>query len=408
MNELILVRYGDLLLKGRNLKLFVRTANDRIREKLEPLPVSYDFRHDRAYIEKGDVPAEEIIRRLQTIPGLYSFSLLSHCQVDYDRIADLAIGLIQEKTAGRPVTFKVETKRADKTIPETSMEISQIVAKKILRSLHHLTVDVHDPELTLMIEARKDGAYLFIDQVMGLGGFPIPMGGKAVCLLSGGIDSPVATFLALKKGIDVDCIHFESTPLTPIESVQKTIDLVKVLAGYAMHQTLKLQLVPFMELHRLILNQVPDAFQITIMRRMMLRIAEQIRLKRKATAIITGDSIGQVASQTLESLATIQDAIASLVLRPLANYDKLDIMAIARNLGTLDISNRPFNDCCSLYVPKNPVIHPDIKLTRRLESALDFQGLLDQAVIATKTIDITPDTTLSLASGALSLQEAFP
>jgi len=407
MNELILVRYGDLLLKGRNLKLFVRTANERIKEKLASFPVRYDFRHDRAYIDINQVSADEIICRLQKVPGLYSFSLLSNCEIDYDQIAELAIGLIQEKTGGKTTTFKVETKRADKTIPETSMEISQIVAKKILRSLHFLIVDVHTPELTLMIEVRKDGAYLFIDQLMGLGGFPIPMSGKAVSLLSGGIDSPVATFCALKKGIEVDCIHFESTPLTPIESAQKTIDLVKVLANYSINETMRLHLVPFVGIHQLILEKVPEAYQITIMRRMMLRIADMIRKKNKATAIFTGDSIGQVASQTLESLATIQHAITGLVIRPLANFDKLEIMSIAKKIGTLEISNRPFNDCCSVYVPKNPVIRPDTLTAIQMEAIMETKALLEKAVSETIVLDITPKTTITLLNGALTVSEAM-
>ena len=407
MNELILVRYGDLLLKGRNLKLFVHTANERITEKLKSLPVRYDFRHDRAYIEINDVPYETIIPQLQTIPGLYSFSRMSRCAIDYDEIAALAIRLIEEYCEGKPRSFKVETKRADKNISETSIEISQIVAKKILRELHYLSVDVHQPDFTLQLEVRKDGAYLFINQIMGLGGFPVPMGGHAVCLLSGGIDSPVATYLTMKKGIQVDCIHFESTPLTPIESVQKTIDLVRVLSVYAPQETIRLHLVPFMPIHRLLIDSVPEAFQITIMRRMMLRIADLIRMELKASVIVTGDSIGQVASQTLESLQTIQQAISALVVRPLSCFDKIDIMALARKIGTLDISNRPFNDCCSVYVPKNPVIRPSRSAAEYQESQLDYHTLLDQAVARTKVLEIRSDSMLELDVSALSVEEAL-
>ncbi|MBN2504163.1 MAG: tRNA 4-thiouridine(8) synthase ThiI, partial [Bacilli bacterium] len=269
MHEMILVRYGDLVLKGKNQRFFVRAVNKLLTDKLAGLPVELDFRHDRAYIDLKDYDVQTVIGRLKQVTGLHSFSLISKCRVDYDEIANTSIEMIDRKTQKKQTAFKVETKRADKTIPETSMQISKIISRKILVQLPYLSVDVNDPELTLNVEVRNDGAYIFVDQTMGLGGYPAPINGKAVVLLSGGIDSPVAAFAALRKGLGIECVHFESTPLTPIESVQKVIDIASVLAEFAPEQQIRLHLVPFREMHEELLKNVPESYLVTIMRRMM-------------------------------------------------------------------------------------------------------------------------------------------
>ncbi|MDD4184852.1 MAG: tRNA 4-thiouridine(8) synthase ThiI, partial [Candidatus Izemoplasmatales bacterium] len=388
MNELILVRYGDLILKGRNKRYFISTANDRVREKLSGLPVELDFHHDRFYVVLNKAAKAEVIERLRHIPGLYSFSLVTKMAIDYSEIAKRAVYLIGEETSGKKITFKVETKRADKTIKETSTEISQIIAKMILRNLDNLEVDVHNPELTLYLDFRRDGCYMYLNQIMGLGGFPIPVSGKVVTLLSGGIDSPVAAFLAMKKGMETELVHFESTPLTPLEAVQKTIDIAKVLAQYAPLDTIKLHLVPFAQIHQEIIANVPEPYLITIMRRMMIRIASGIMNRIGASAIVTGDSIGQVASQTLESLIAIGEVTDALILRPLSNLDKLDIIRLSREIGTMDISIRAFNDCCSVYVPKNPVIRPQAKIAAKYESKFEFDSMIVKALKESVALDV--------------------
>ncbi len=407
MNELILVRYGDLVLKGKNKKYFTQLINKLIKEKLSGLPVEYDFRHDRCYVILNDASHQEVIEKLQYVTGLYSYSLVSKCEIDYDEISRIAVLMIREATNNKLTTFKVETKRADKSIELTSMEISKLVSKKILVQMENLKVDVHNPELTLDVEVRTDGAYIYLNQIMGTGGFPVSIGGKVIVLLSGGIDSPVAAFLAMKKGLQIECVHFESTPMTSIESVQKVIDLTEVLARYAPSNKIKLHLVPFFQLHEAIIQHIPESYLITIMRRMMLRIASEIKTKAKALAIVTGDSIGQVASQTLESMATIQQVTDDLIIRPLASYDKLEIMTLARKIKTLDISNRPFSDCCSVYVPKSPSIRPEVFFAEKYEFKFAFKNLIEEIVSQTKTLEIDAFVHRDLQSLGLTVAEAL-
>lgn len=407
MNEQILVRYGDLILKGRNQRFFLRIANERVREKLKDLPVEFDFRHDRFYVILHGTACEPVIERLQRIAGLYSFSLVTRTEIDFQEIAKAAIMLVGQMTEGRRTTFKVETKRADKTLSLTSPEVSRVVSRLILQNVPQLIVDVHHPEMTLNLELRRDGCYMFVGQIKGLGGFPIPASGKAMVLLSGGIDSPVAAFLAMKKGLETEMIHFESTPLTAIEAVQKVIDITAKLARYAPAETIVLRLVPFEPLHRALQANVPEGYQITIMRRMMIRIATSLMEASKGLCLVTGDSIGQVASQTLESMRTIQDVTDALIMRPLAAFDKLDIIAVARAIDTLEISNRAFSDCCSIYVPKNPVIRPELKTARKYEAAFAYDGLIAEAVAKTVALSVQADAPIDITAKGLTVKEAL-
>ncbi|HPQ61588.1 MAG TPA: tRNA uracil 4-sulfurtransferase ThiI [Bacillota bacterium] len=407
MKDLLMIRYGDLILKGRNRNSFMDAVNRLIKEKLAGLSVGLEFCHDRAYVHLNDAPLDIVIRQLGYVTGLYSYSLMSKCQVDFDEIAALAIELLTEDTKGQEITFKVETKRVDKTYPMQSPDISKVLSGMILSEMSNLIVDVHNPKLTLTIEIRKEGAYLFTDQIKGLGGFPIPIAGKAVVLLSGGIDSPVASFLAMKKGFQVELVHFESTPMTSIESAQKVIDLAEILSRYAPHDEIRLNFVPFTAIHEKIIASVPESYIITIMRRMMVRIASGIKEKTGSLAIITGDSIGQVASQTPESLATIQEAIDDLVIRPLSTYDKMEIMEVARKIGTLEISNRPFSDCCTVYIPKSPVIRPSVAAAVKYEESFDYRPMIEEAVNKTKTVTIIADKHLDIQSKGLSIKDVL-
>lgn len=407
MLERILVRYGELNLKGKNIRSFLDRANHLIREKLEGLDVRLEFRHDRAYVFLNGVDPNAVLERLQRVSGLYSFSLITKCPLDLEVIASEAVAMIAEKTRQSPVTFKVETKRADKTYPLTSQEITPILAGKILSQAPYLKVDVHDPELTLNVEIRQEGAYLFIGQIRGMGGYPVGIGGKALLMLSGGIDSPVAGYLAMKQGVEIEAIHFESTPLTSIESAQKAVDLVEVLARFAPHNRMKIHFVPFAKLHGAILGNIPESYHVTIMRRMMYRIAAEVMRKNDCLAIVNGESIGQVASQTLESMNVINHVADVVVIRPLATYDKLDTMRIARSIGTLDISNRPFEDCCTVYLPKNPVIRPNIGTAEQYETAFAFQPLIEEAVAGTRSAYLRTDTHLDLTGKGLTVAECF-
>ena len=407
MIDRILIRYGDLNLKGKNQKFFVRKIESLIREKVSPLPVTFDFRHDRAYVILNDTPPEEVEKRLSYVTGIHSFSQIGKTENNIDDIASFSSKMLKETFGDKTVTFKVETKRADKTIPHTSIELSQMIAKKVLRQCSFLNVDVHDPKVVLNVEMRRDGAYMYIDKNLGLGGFPVGINGKALSLISGGIDSPVASFLMMKEGIEVDLIHFESSPMTPVESVQKVIDITEKLAAYAPKSTIKLHLVPFESLHQTIIKHTPEAYIITIMRRMMIRIATRLKQKINALTLVTGDSLGQVASQTQESLVAIQDVTDAVIVRPLATMDKKEIMDLAEKIETIDISNRPFSDCCAVYVPKNPVIRPSVSFSEAVEGNVDYEPLIKQCVDNIITTEIRSDFHLNIVGKGLTIKDIF-
>jgi len=240
-----------------------------------------------------------------------------------------------------------------------------------------------------------------------MGGYPVGIGGKALLMLSGGIDSPVAGYLTMKQGVEIEAIHFESTPLTSIESAQKAIDLVEILARYAPHDRIKIHLVPFAKLHGEIIANIPESYIITIMRRMMYRIATAILLKNDCLAIVNGESIGQVASQTLESMNAINKVTDAVVLRPLATYDKVDTMKLARMIGTLDISNRPFEDCCTVYLPKNPVIRPSVSAAEHYETGFAFLPLMEEAIAQTKSVVLRADQHLDITGKGITVGECF-
>lgn len=404
----ILVRYGDLTLKGRNRKIFVNKVVGLVKEKLKGLNVSLDYTHDRMYINLNEAPADEVIKRLGYVSGLSSFSLVARADTtdDLGAIKELAVKLIKEQLIGN-YSFKVETKRCDKTFPMTSIEISQEVAAHVLKECQNLHVDVHHPDKELSIELRAHDTYLYLDEVKGMGGYPVGVAGKGLLMLSGGIDSPVSGYLAMKQGIEIECIHFESTPLTSIESAQKVVDLVKKMAIYAPHDTIKVHFVPFKELHMELLAHVPESYNITIMRRMMYRIAAKLAKKRDALCIINGESVGQVASQTLTSMVTINAVTNLPILRPLVTYDKNDIIKISRKIDTYDISIRPFEDCCTVYVPKNPATAPTIEKSLEYEKAFDYEKLVDLAVQNTKTVAISKDSDLDLALLGLEVRSVL-
>jgi len=406
MPERILVRYGDLVLKGRNKKQFIRTAIQRVKEKMSSPKVTVENDHDRLYVVLHGEDHERVIRDLNFVAGLASYSLVERSGKDLDAIKKTAQKVVDARVE-RPTTFKVEAKRSDKSYPLNSIELAQHVARDILPSNPYLKADVHDPELTLHVEIRHDAAYLFADKIPGIGGFPVGTMGKGLAMISGGIDSPVAAFLAMKKGIDLELIHFESTPLTPVESAQKTIDISQKLSRYAKENTITLHMVPFLDMHRTILDLVPTPYHITIMRRMMVRIASRYAEARHYPVLINGESIGQVASQTLPSMLLSDQVASPAVIRPLATYDKKDIVALSEAIGTYEISIRPFEDCCQVYVPKSPATKPRDYIAGRYENLFDHQALVDAALQGIRTLTVTPEDAPCLPDKGFSVAEAL-
>ncbi len=327
----ILVRYGDLTLKGKNKKEFLNRLYRLVKIKLKDLNVEIINTYDRIYINILNEDHNNIIEALNTVSGLHSYSLVVKCESNLEVIKEKAIELIKEEVKTR-TSFKIETRRANKKFPLTSQEISKEIAPAVLKSSQNLYVDVHNPELLLQIEVREDATYIFTNEIKGIGGFPVGVAGKGLLMISGGIDSPVAGFLAQKQGIEIECIHFESTPLTSIESAQKVVDLVKVMAKFAPNNKIKLHMVPFMELHMAILDNIQDSYKITIMRRVMYKLASKYAQNKGILCLINGESVGQVASQTLQSMSVINSVTNMPVIRPLATYDKNDIVKLARKI----------------------------------------------------------------------------
>ena len=404
----ILVRYGDLTLKGKNQREFLTREGALIRRKLEGLDVEVDARHDRVYVKLKGEPLDNVIKHLSYVSGIYGYSLVVSVENDIDKISENAIELLQNEIKGDE-TFKVEVRRANKNFKYNSMEIMKLVSSNVLKGAKfpNLKVDVHNPEVTLHVEVRDEGTYLFLNEYRLMGGFPVGVAGKGLLMLSGGLDSPVAGYLAMKQGIEIECLHFESTPLTSIESSQKVIDLAKILANYAPYNKINLLMVPFKELHQAILEYIPDSYKITIMRRMMYRIGERVAQRRNALCIVNGESVGQVASQTLQSLVTINSVTNLPIIRPLCTTDKVDIVKTAYKIGTYQTSIRPFEDCCTVYIPKAPATAPKLDKAIAYEKYFDFEPLVDWCVKNTRILSVEPNTELDLASLGFEVREVL-
>lgn len=406
MYNQILVRFGDLTLKGRNQKEFLRRLYALMALKMKGLDVKIENTHDRIYIYLNDCPVSEVENRLKYVSGISSYSLVVKCDSNIDVIKKTALELMQEIVT-EETTFKVETKRANKNYPIHSMDVTKMVAGYVLSNHEYLKVDVHHPKVTLNVEIKGDSCYLYNQEKKAMGGYPVGVAGKGLLMLSGGIDSPVAGYLAMKQGVQIECIHFESTPLTSIESAQKVVDLVKKMAKYAPDNKINLHMVPFKELHMALLDNVPESYNITIMRRMMYRIATKLAIKKNCLCLINGESVGQVASQTLQSMNTINSVTSMPVIRPVCTYDKLDIIKVSKAIDCFELSIKPFEDCCTVYVPKAPATAPKLDKAIQYEGAFDFESLVQEAVDNTNSITIDKDSNLDLSLLGLEVREVI-
>jgi len=397
MYDVILVRFGEMTLKKKNYNTFLKQINNNIKQKLKNFPnlEIKDARH-RIYLFLNGHKHEEVIEVLNTIVGLSSYSLCKITSKDFDEISQTAIQLINYAKKKERITFKVETNRSDKSFPYNSLEISQEVAKRILPKIPGLMVNVHHPEMTLFIDFRTEGVFVYLDSIPGLGGFPGGMAGSGLVMMSGGIDSPVSAFLSIKKGVNIQAIHFYSPPHTSILSLQKVIDLCERLCEYMPNGKMNLMVVPFTKIQEKIYQSVDDSYIITIMRRIMYKIAHQVCQKYNIDCIINGESIGQVASQTIESMKVVNEVTNIPILRPLLTYDKTEIIEIARKIKTYDISIRPFDDCCTIFVPKHPVIKPTIKKAIYEEEKCNLQQEIEQAIKNIEIIELSSNNHYSV------------
>lgn len=377
-------------------------------ERLKPYQVSYELRHDRIFVSYDIKDESHIIETISRISGIHSYSIVYMAEPTLESIKEVGTHVLNEEALKEMMHLKIETKRIDKSFPMTSLEVTRHVASDILKNAtRKYTVDVKHPEEILYIELRLQAAYIYMKSYPGLGGFPYGTQGKGLLMMSGGIDSPIAGYLAIKQGIELELIHFESTPLTPLESVQKVIDLAKKLTTFTPLGMIKLHVVPFKNMHEAILNDIFEPYMITVMRRMMYRIAEKFTRKKKILCLINGESIGQVASQTLQSMQVIESVTSMPILRPLITYDKIDIIKLSHKIDTYDISIKPYNDCCSIYLPKNPVTKPMNVYADKYEQAFDYQAIIDETMKQIITIDIHEDEHLDITRYGFDVKSAY-
>lgn len=382
----ILIRFGELTTKGKNRKLFIRKLLKNTKEILHDFDhLEYELTYDRLYIYLNGEDAQAVSEKLKTIFGIHNFSLCYKVEHDLEKAKEVVTYIIDHDEG---TTFKIDTKRHDKSYPKTSIEMNKEIAAYVFHhTTKNLSVDVHHPHILVRVEYRKDAIYIMDNTIPGAGGYPVGIGGKALLMLSGGIDSPVAGYLTMKRGVDIECIHYASPPYTNELAREKVLDLVNVLKNYT-HGAIKVHIVPFTDLQLAVYDHCDESYAMTVMRRMMYRVAEGIAKKRDCLAIVNGESIGQVASQTLESMNTINQVITTPVIRPVACMDKLEIIDIAQKIGTYDISIRPYEDCCTIFTPHNPATKPKAYKAKGYEDEWDYEAQVQKCIDETESIII--------------------
>ena len=380
MKQLIMIKYGELTTKKANRNVFVNLLTKNIKYMLRNFEVRIHKDRVRMYIEVLDGKFDEVVEELKKVFGLHGIVIVNQVQTNNDSIKEVVLKLVNESNYH---TFKIETKRADKTFPIPSMEFNRLIGGHVLKNTN-LKVDVHDPDVMIHIEIRQEGTFVYTSEIRGAGGYPVGIQGKGLLMLSGGIDSPVAGYLALKRGVDLECLYFESLPHTSIEARNKVIELAKIINRYS--GNIKVHVASFTKIQEAIYKTADDTYIITIMRRMMYRIAEKLAKKRNCKIIINGESIGQVASQTLDSMAVINQVTNMPVIRPVAGMDKLEIIDLSKKIDAYETSILPFEDCCTIFLPKHPVIHPTLDKCIEMESRFDYEPLIEECVDTILTI----------------------
>ncbi|WP_404453606.1 tRNA 4-thiouridine(8) synthase ThiI [Virgibacillus necropolis] len=385
----ILIRYGEMALKGKNRKKFYSKLQDNLRNLLAAFPeVKVKRTQGRMFVQLHGQDPNPVMDICKEVFGIQSLSLAIKVANDDQQIKDAALYALKNSVETK--TFKISVKRIDKSFPIRSQEFNREVGAYLLVNSNGYTVDVHQPDLDMKIEIRTEATYITSEVIKGAGGFPVGTSGKSLLLLSGGIDSPVAGYLAMKRGVAIEAVHFHSPPFTSERAKQKVLDLASELTNYG--PSIKLHIVPFTKLQQLVFQHMPDRYSMTIMRRMMLRVSEEICKKESILSMTTGESLGQVASQTMESMNCINEVTNYPVIRPLITMDKLDIIDISRKISTYDISIRPFEDCCTIFVPKAPKTKPKREKVSYFESTINFDDLIQEAVEETEVIKITKES----------------
>ncbi len=383
MKKVILIKYGELTTKKDNRKFFIKTLKNNIFDKLSDYDIVVTDDYYRMFIEVNEDDIDSIIDKLKCIFGIHEIAVCYKDEnVNEEEIKKISLMVMKEEDF---CTFKVETKRSDKSFPIKSMDMNNIIGSLILKNIE-CKVDVHNPEIILNIEIRREGFYVYTKSIKCLGGYPVGTLGRGLLMLSGGIDSPVAGYMTIKRGVELYYLYFESRPHTSIEARNKVRDLARKLEKYNTNG--KLMVINFTKIQETIYKNLDTTYLITIMRRMMYRIAERVAKKNKCLAIVNGESVGQVASQTLSSMIAVNDVTNYPILRPLCSFDKLDIIEISKKIDTYDISILPYEDCCTVFVPRHPVINPNLKHIYSEEAKIDFDTLINEAVNTIEVVDL--------------------
>lgn len=386
MDRVILIKYGELTTKKGNRNFFVNTLYNNIKNKLKKFDVKISKDISRMYIEFREEELEEIKKVVDNIFGIHMYHIAYIVDTNIDEIKEKLLKVLKEQNFK---TFKIETKRSDKSFEYNSQQINPILGSYVLKNISDIKVDVHNPDVLVKVEVRPYHSYIYINGYKGSGGYPNGTQAKGMLMLSGGIDSPVAGYLAMKRGIKLDAVYFEAIPHTSLEARNKVIELTKKLTKYT--DKINLHIVNFTKIQEEIYKTCNPTYCITIMRRMMYRIMEKLAKKNKGLIIINGESIGQVASQTLTSMSVINNVTNMAVIRPVACLDKLEIIDIAKKIDTYETSILPFEDCCTVFVPKHPVINPNLDECLKMEELFDYEALIDEAVNSIITMKIEDD-----------------
>ncbi len=374
----IMIRYGELSTKGRNRKDFIGRLNGNVTKALHEFNnLTIRPKHDRMHIELNGNDAYEVIKRLKNVFGIQNFSPMIKVAKNMDDVHATAVELMRA-TADSNASFKVNTRRSDHSFALDTNQMNLDLGGYLLKQIPSLKVQMKNPDVTLYVEVRKEGIFLTTEKIPGAGGMPVGSAGKGMLMLSGGIDSPVAGYYALKRGIDIEMVHFFSPPYTSENSLAKAKELTAKLVPYV--GSITFIAVPFAEIQEEIKSKLPESYLMTIQRRMMLRLADRIRQMRGGLAIINGESVGQVASQTLESMVAINDVTATPIIRPVATMDKNEIIEVAKQIDTFDLSVLPYADSCTVFAPKSPKTKPSLEKSRYYEQQLDVEGLIQHSI----------------------------
>lgn len=384
------MRCGEVALKGMNKPYFERVLLERVRNAIACWDNDSHWNGGLMLVRiGGDVPVDDAVRKLSKVFGVATVSPAISVEKDMDAIGEAAAAFVRDLKGEEDIrTFKVKAKRADKSFPVQSPEIGAMVGGSILSGVPDIRVDVHEPDLKLFVDVRREAAYIYRDKIKGFGGLPLGTNGKGLILMSGGIDSPVAAFMMAKRGMRIEAVHFHSYPYTSKRAQRKVEDLCRVLAGYM--GTITMHVINLLPIQEEIVKNCPEDETTILVRRFMMRIAEEVAKKTKNMMLITGEDLGQVASQTAEALVVTDSVVDMPVMRPLIAMDKVDIMDKAKEIGTYDLSIQPYEDCCTVFLPKHPVTKPKLDRIQKSESALDVEGLVKAAVDSDEIVEIKP------------------